>query len=289
MRDARFDSLLRKIPVLLMVAPCLWATVVQVRGSIPTPVAPAPKRAALAFTQRLVDLGTVAPSEEVLAHFDFINRGEEAVKILELVPSCGCLQPTMSRKLYYPGQAGHFELRVQTANQTAGQKEYHVTVKYADPEPQEVDLTFRVNLPENQVFIRPRALAIYQLSDQPMREKVEIVDRRGKSLNIVRVDCTRSQVAQVEMGESDVDDNGHARNRLWVNVPGNLPEAKVHAMIRVYTDDPDYRMLRVPLIIESRRPQSMAGNSPSAVHDPHVRPAGAVEEPADDGEESAGK
>lgn len=279
MPGARSNLWTRRIPVALLAVPFLWSFVIQVRGSTPTPVKPAPKRAALAFTQRLVDLGKVAPSEEVMAHFDFVNRGEEAVKILELVPSCGCLQPTIAKKIYYPGQNGHFELRVQTANQNAGQKEYRVTVKYADPEPQEVDLVFKVVLPENQVFIRPRALAIYQLmSDQPTREKVEIVDRRGTSFNITHFDCTRSQIVRVEQGETEVDENGHTRHTLWIDVPGNLPEDKVHAMVRVYTDDPDYRMLRVPLVIDSRRPKAMAGKHPPAIRDPHVQTAGATEE-----------
>jgi hypothetical protein len=257
--------------------PVLWACAIQVAGSTFTPIVPAPKRPALAFAQKLVDLGEVAPTEEVMAHFDFTNRGDDVVTIKELIPSCGCLQPTIAKKIYYPGQRGHFELRVQTANQTVGAKEYKVTVKYADPEPQEVDLVFRVTLPENQVFIEPRSLAVYQWTDQPLQKKVEIVDRRGKSLNIVRVDCTRSQIARVELGDVEVDENGHMHHPLMVTIPGGLPEAKVHAMIRVFTDDPEYKMLRVPLVIESRKPQSFAGEA-QPIRDPQVQTVGATDE-----------
>src|SRR4029077_20650754 len=101
-------------------------------------------------------LGPVAPSEEVFAHFDFINRGQSAVTITALVPSCGCLQPQMNKKVYQPGTSGNFLVRVQTANENPGLKEYHVAIRYMDPEPREADVVFRVVLPDNQVFVRPR-------------------------------------------------------------------------------------------------------------------------------------
>jgi hypothetical protein len=251
-----------------MALPVLMALAAQILGPQPRPISAAPSRPALAFDQYMVYLGPVAPSEEVLAHFDFKNRGSVPVTDIQLVPSCGCLQPQLKKQTYGPGEAGNFVLRVQTANQNAGLKEYTVAVKYNDPEPREAVVVFRVYLPENQVFVRPRALILYQPGDEaPPPQHIEITDRRGpgRNLNITRVECTRP-VAQVDVEESTVDKEGDWHGHLKVTVLGNLPPGRVEAMIRIVTDDPEYHLLRVPLILQ--------GGPLRKIVDPHVQSVG---------------
>ncbi|MSR59597.1 MAG: DUF1573 domain-containing protein [Planctomycetaceae bacterium] len=276
MDDARFRRLIRSVPAAAIAVPVLWAVVAHAVGSSPRPMAAAPPRPALAFAQRLVDLGEVAPSEEVFAHFDFTNRGTDTVRIDELVGSCGCLQPELRKKIYHPKQSGQFLVRVQTANQSAGSKEYHVTVKYHDPDPRETDVVFRVVFPENQVFIRPRALEVMNLgSSEATTRQIEVVDRRTEPLSIARIECTLSGLVTIGPVTTRVDEQGHTHHLFDVTVPGNLPETRSEAMLRIFTDDSDYRALRLPLRIDSRRPRSMAGNARSIV-DPAVRPASAT-------------
>jgi hypothetical protein len=266
MDDAQRRSWIRRLPIAGMAIPLLFAVAAQLIGPRPRPVAAAPARPSLAFDQYLVDLGAVGPSEEVFAHFDFTNRGPAPVANIQLVPSCGCLQPRLNRESYEPGEAGHFMVRVQTANESPGPKEYTVAVKYADPDPREANVVFRVVLPENQIFVAPRALVLFQegASSLPPQE-IEITDRRGGHLNITRVDCTRN-VAQVEMAGSDVDENGNWHGRLKVTLPAKLPPGRMDAMIRIFTDDPDYRMLRVPLILQ--------GPTSRKIRDPHLQTTG---------------
>jgi hypothetical protein len=261
---ANLRSRARWLPTAGIAVPFLLAVVAQALGPRPGPMAAAPARPALAFDQYLVDLGPVAPSEEVFAHFSFTNRGHEPVTVLKLVPSCGCLQPQMEKWTYQHGQTGHFVVRVQTANENPGPKEYRITVKYSDPVPRDVDVVFRVVLPDNQVLVRPRALAIYQFSDEPTVREIEVIDRRRGHLNITSVECSRD-IASVELEEGDVDEAGNWRGRLKVTVPGNLPAGRTDAVVRIFTDDPAYRTLRVPLIVE--------GASPGKFVDPNVRHA----------------
>jgi Protein of unknown function (DUF1573) len=277
MEDARSSRWVRGAPVAAVALPIAWAIVAYAMGSHPRPMAAAPRRPALAFAQHMVDLGAVAPAEEVFAHFDFKNRGDETVTVTKLTPSCGCLQPELRKKVYHPGQSGHFLLRVQTANQTPGPKEYHVKVEYQDPLPRETDVVFRVNLAENQVFIKPRALQVYQLSDQPTTQEIDVIDRRPEALRVVRAECTRSDLAKVELLETEVDASGHTHNRIRVTIPSRLPAGRMDAVIRVYTDDATYRLLRVPLVIQTGR-QSQLVMKPRAIVDPRVRPAGAESE-----------
>jgi hypothetical protein len=154
---------------------------------------------------------------------------------------------------------------VQTANEKPGLKEYHIAVKYTDAEPRHVDVFFRVELPDNQVTIRPRALAFYQFGDQPTSREIEIIDRRSPPLSIKHVECS-GRIAQIALEGSEVDASGHWHGRLRVTVPGNLRPGRTNSIVRIVTDDKDYRELRVPLVIE--------GGSPSKFVDPHVRTTG---------------
>src|SRR5262245_21457853 len=263
MDDALRRSWIRRLPVAGMAIPLLFAVAAQAVGPHPRPIAAPPARPSLAFDQYLVDLGPVGPSEEVFAHFDFTNRGPATIANIQLVPSCGCLQPRLNKQAYESGESGHFMVRVQTANEAAGLTEYTVAVKYADPEPRETNVVFRVVLPENQVFVAPRALVLYQEGGSSLPpQEIEITDRRGGQLNITRVDCTRN-VAQVELAGSENDENGNWHGHLKVTLPAKLPAGRVDAMIRIFTDDPDYHMLRVPLILQ--------GPSARKIIDPHVQ------------------
>lgn len=270
MDETRHRLLARWLPAAGIGIPFLCAMLAHAVGPQPAPVAAAPRRPALAFDQYLVDLGQVAPSQEVLAHFDFTNRGAGPVVIKELVPSCGCLQPQMKKKAYQPDESGHFTVHVQTANENPGLKEYRVTVKYADPQPREANVVFRVVLPENQVQIRPKALILGRIgSASNMREidpqTIEITDRRDRHMNITRVECTRSFVA-VQLLDSQIDEEGHWHGYLKVAVPGQIPAGRVEALVRIFTDDSDYPMLRVPLLIESVAPHKFV--------DPNVQTIG---------------
>ena len=99
----------------------------------------------LAFDQYLVNLGPVPvpPRPIVLAHFPFMNRGTQPAVITELIPSCGCLNPQLEKRSYEPGESGEFLLRVVTTREEPGPKEYSVRVLYQDPQPLEVELTFK--------------------------------------------------------------------------------------------------------------------------------------------------
>lgn len=245
--------------------PFLLSLIAQFAGPSPAPMAAPPARPALAFHWYLVDKGPVAPSEEVSVPFHFTNRGHGDVNITELVPSCGCLNPELKQRHYVPGETGGFKLRVQTANQLPGQKEYQVTVKYSDPEPREASVVFRVVLPENQVLIRPPAL-LFSLPEgsPPTEQEIHVVDLRDRHLKVTRVDCHR-KIAAVEQLDDEVDDLGRWRGNFKVVVPGDLPARRYDELVRIFTDDPDYPMLRVPLVIDVR--------SPRTITDPHVRAA----------------
>lgn len=264
MEDAKRPSLTDKISAAGIAIPFLMAVTAYCIGPRAKAMAVAAVRPALAFDQYLVDLGPVAPSEEVFAHFDFTNRGRSPIKVTKLVPSCGCLQPRTNKSVYRPGESGNFVVHVKTANENPGLKEYRIGVQYTDPEPREAEVTFRVILPDNQVMVRPRALIFYPFQGQVARQTIEITDKRAAHLNIVKVECTKN-LAEVWEEGSQVDDEGHWHGRLKINVPTKLPPGRHEAMVRIFTDDPEYKTLRVPLIISD--------GTLKPIVDPNLQPA----------------
>lgn len=243
----------------------------------PVPREPAPPdepRPALVFDQYLVDLGRVRPQRYLVARFGFTNRSDRTVRVTELEPSCGCLNPRLPKRVYEPGESGEFFVRVVTANEDPGPQQYFVTVRYEDPRPREVELAFQVTLPERALTIRPKALIMYQMSDRPVSQDVVILDsRRGaSSLRLTGMECT-SKWARVERGDVEKDSAGNRKLTVRVTVPGEVPAGRHQGMVLLRTNDPEYPTLRVPLLVQGPEPNAVraAGTESGAANDEAMR------------------
>ncbi len=280
MDDAIRRRFWNRLPAAGIALPFVLALLAHIAGPRPGPVAAAPATPALAFHQYLVDLGQVTASENVLAHFDFTNRGSKDVHITELIPSCGCLQPHLKKREYKPDESGFFTLKIQTANQAVGQKEYTVIIKYNDRRLRSAMVVLRVVLPDDQVVVRPIALFFYQLgNEQPGDESAtltklgivpqdfEVTDGRRQHLRIQRVECSNPDV-RIETQADEVDEDGIWHGRFRVSIENGLPPGRHQEIVRIFTDDPDdrYQVLRVPLYME--------GPARRKRFDRNIRPAG---------------
>ena len=231
--------------------PLVLATFVHTaRPSLPLMIPTAP-RPALVFHQYQVDLGPIQPTSEVRGTFVFENRGSAEVVIDEITPSCGCLNPQISTRKLAPGEKGHITLRMQPANELPGKKEYFADLKYRDPEPQEVRVTFRLELPVQQLAVRPRALVVYQNGDEATQHAVTVADSRPQPCN-VRSATINSPYATVElMGAEETAAAGRVTH-VQVTVSGKVPQGRHEAIITIETDDEHSPILRVPVLIQGR-------------------------------------
>lgn len=235
----------------LAALPFLLAVVAHTaRPSLPLTIAP-PDRPALAFDQYLVDLGPIAPETEVRALFQFANRGRSPVEILEVKPSCGCLEPQLSSRTLAPGEVGRMVLRMQPANELPGRKEYYADVRYTDGQPRETRLTFRVEIPEQQLSVRPKALMVYQLSDQPTSQTVTVTDNRPEPVRILGATVNSPFVTVRFQGEHQ--DGGAQQTEFEVTVAAELPPGRHEAVLSIQTTDRLSPVLKVPLLMQGRR------------------------------------
>lgn len=212
-------------------------------------------REGLAFEQYLVNLGGPPPRSEYAARFAFRNVGAQPLKILELKPSCGCLNPRLDRKEFAPGEGGEFFLRVRAANEKPGPHEYTCEVVYDDGQRRAAQVRFKIALPEERVEIRPRALAVYQFNNQPTTREITITDFRGTPedrplarMELLEASCTLKWV-DVAIGEAQFDELGQRQQKVIITIT-DVPPGEHDGSIIVQTNISEYAELRVPLRIE---------------------------------------
>jgi len=247
------------ILLLAGLTPFGMALVAQAVGTQARPQ-PVDVRPALVFDQYLVNLGRVTPRREHAARFVFTNLSDRPVHIKQLKPSCGCLNPNLEKRDFHPHETGEFFLRVQTANEQPGPKTYHCAVLYDDTDSREVDLAFKLVLPQDTVTVRPRSLILYALGDAPIVKDILVTDYRQHPLQVLGVECSLD-VANVTLGERTQDDRGSVQQAVVVRT-GPVPVGRHRGVITILTDDPDFSPLRVPLWIE--RPDAAAREQTAA-------------------------
>lgn len=225
------------------------AVLSHLHGNAPTLSISQKTLPALAFDQYLVDLGPVQPSAEVRANFLFRHRGSQPVQIVELVPSCGCLQPRLRKSEYEPGEMDALVLRVLPANESPGKHEYTVDVKYLDPEPREARLTFRVELPEKGISIVPPAVMVYQFSANETVQPIRITDTRAESWKVLGTSVSLPFVT-VNVGPQTRTNEGVLEQPIEATVAAKVPTGKHRGLIRVFTDNQQYPELRIPLMVQ---------------------------------------
>jgi len=239
--------------------PFVLSLVVHASGVKARPVVNDTQRHTLGFEQYLVNLGAPPPRSEYLARFAFRNVGSQPLKISELKPSCGCLNPRLERKEFAPGEGGEFFLRVRAANEKPGPHEYTCQVLYDDGQPRETEVRFKITLPEERVEIRPRSLIVYQFNNQPTTREIAITDFRPAPedrplarLELVEATCSLSWV-EVAIGEAQFDEIGQCQQKVLVTIT-DVPPGTHDGLIIVRTNISEYAELRVPLRVEGLSP-----------------------------------
>ncbi|MCA8995587.1 MAG: DUF1573 domain-containing protein, partial [Planctomycetaceae bacterium] len=238
--------LLAVFPVLLS----LWGTTRFVEAR---PVVGERTPATLTFFQHAVNLGEVPAVGTIPASFFFENQSNRPVRITALEPSCGCLTPQLrnEKKEYSPGEQGQFTVAVHTANEKPGPKNYAVTVKYDDGAPREAVVRFRLAVPERKVTVQPSEVYFYQLTGQPDARDIQIEDHRGTRLNVRQAFIDSDQI-QVSVGDGKVLPNGVWSTSISLNAPAVVRPGREIAILKVQTDDPEYGLIQVPVLIQGR-------------------------------------
>ncbi|QDU15308.1 hypothetical protein CA11_31300 [Gimesia maris] len=257
----------RSILLALAVSPFITASFAHWSGSRVQESLAAEEKPALAFETYMVNTGMVKETTRVVgARFRFKNLSEHKVTVTELVPSCGCLKPRLEKKVYEPNETGEFQLKMETASESPGQKEYFVDFKYEDTQERSTRLTFKLELPTRRLVVKPKALVIYQFTPGRTIHPLTVSDYRGgQDFEIISVEST-SKFAKVKLAERELE-KGVTSQKLEVIVENLVPPGKHNGMIVIKTNDPDFPELYVPMIIQGpdrKTAQNLLPGSPNA-------------------------
>ncbi len=218
-------------------------------------------RAGLDFPAVRVDLGEVRNGAKVGHDFAFRNGGPNAVEITEARPGCGCLRPSLERTVYRPGEGGAVRVEVNTRGESAGPHTWRLRLLYRDGgEPREVLLEVSARV-VTEVTLQPAALTL--LADGPVAQDILLTDLRARPLTLREV-ATSSPCLRARAGERTRDGLGHWLYRIRLEFTGECAEGRHDEALVLYTDDPEYAELRLPITLV-RRPRSRVTATPARV------------------------
>lgn len=206
----------------------------------------------LGLVRYAVNLRELPAQNIVPAQFSFWNRGGQALEIVKVEPSCGCLSPTFAdrKMLYQPGEEGQLFVSVKTANEPPGPALQWVKLHYrAGGETLEQLVTFRYTVPELKVSVSPVQLNFYQLNGEPGESELKVLDSRRKNLQVLSAQSA-DDLLELEVGERSLTADGVPYTSIRVHVPGPVAAGRRTSVVVIRTDDASYPELRVPVVIQ---------------------------------------
>lgn len=222
-------------------------------------------RADLTFSQPVADAGQVDAGVALAHRFSFVNTGPERVEVTELHGSCGCLKPRIDKNIYEPGEKGEILLEVHTLGQAAGPHRWKVDVTYRSGKTvfvMPLQFTARVVA---EVVVQPAAVTI--VADQSIQQDVFLTDLRPRALAVTRVQTSTPKL-KAALAEQALDPQGHATRRIRLEIPADYSEGRSEEILVLYTDDPKYAELKVPVTIIKRSRNRLAASPPQVVFPP---------------------
>lgn len=204
-------------------------------------------RANLDFPAPDADAGTVHVGAALAHPFAFRNTGSERVEITDLRASCGCLTPHLDKRVYAPGESGAIQLEVNTLTQPAGLQSWRVEVMYKlGSAAREQSLRLCAHM-VREIEVQPAALVL--IANGPLRHSITVTDLRAHPVSVTTV---RSSAGALRVSMGRPASAGHYR--IDVSLGTDYPEGRHEETISIFTDDPGYRELRVPVTVD-RQPR----------------------------------
>lgn len=212
-------------------------------------------RAELRFTQPVVNVGVVRTGTALAQRFSFVNAGARPVEITDAKTDCGCLVPKLDKRTFQPGEEGELRVEVNTLSQPAGPHTWTVHVRgTTDGVAFEMPLQLSAEL-LTEITVQPPLLAVF--TNQAVSHEIRVTDQRPKALTVtaVRASSERLRPRVVDLCR---DEKGRQVTKIRLDVSADYADGRHDEAIAIYTDDPAYPELRVPVTVVKRSKQRLA-------------------------------
>lgn len=205
----------------------------------------APAHADLHFPQALVQAGEVCTGRPLRQDFPFTNQGPSVVRIDRLEAACGCVAPHIDKQVFQPGESGSFVVEVNTLTQPAGPNFWRVRVHYTDGDKSRIQEVHLTAVLRAEIKVEPPKLALS--TDGVLAHDVLVTDQRPLPFRV-----TQAHTTSPHLSARVLPDAGAQSFRVHLEVKSELPAGTHEEMLSIFTDDPAYRELRVPVTILKR-------------------------------------
>ncbi len=209
-------------------------------------------RADLRIAQSQLNAGEVHSGAPLSQRFVFLNTGHETIEITGVQGSCGCLTPRLTRRTLKPGEEGAVLLEVNTLQQAAGPHNWRVKVLYqAGDECHKATLVLNATIIA-EITVQPAALTVF--ADSAVAHEIVVSDLRSHPFTITAAKPSSSEL-RAHLTEPHRDADGHWTWRIKLEVTGDLLEGRHSETVDLFTDDPTYSHLKVPVMVVKRSRQ----------------------------------
>ena len=219
----------------------------------------------LQFATYCIHHGTrpIKPTPELTSVFRFRNTGNRTISIGDIDRSCGCLLPVVSPRQLKPGESGIMNVAIPLAEQGAGFQEYQLTVHYDDgsDDTKRETLLIKAVLPEPAILVTPRAMLVSQKTGIPLTHEFTVLDNRPQPLTIQSL---QPSVEWVQATVVPLPDNP-VETIVRVEIAGDIPAGRHRVLVSAQTDDIQFPVVTLPMLIEGPKRRSPVIVEPSTL------------------------
>lgn len=212
------------------------------------------------FDHTSYDFGAVARGAKAEHRFTIQNIYEEDMSIVSVSSSCGCTQPSVTKKLLKKWEKAELVATLDTRS-FWGQRGATVTVRFGPPFVGEV----RVNvtcLIRGDVVVQPGVIQFGSVNQGAAVARTATISYAGRTdWAIQRIEA--SKYVKAEAREASRDLGGNVTYNLTVSLEPDAPAGYIKEQITLVTNDLNAKSARVPVPVEGLVvPGISAGPSP---------------------------
>lgn len=200
----------------------------------------------LVFELEYRNLGRIEAAGDLVEEFPFKVTGQGPVEILDVQASCGCIQPSISKRIYAPGDRDKLIFGIHATSQAEGKKRHQVTLTYRQAG-EVVSLPIILDLElYKPIVVEPSNLLLYVQGDRPIRQVLTVTDKRPLPLDIRGVSTSSARLHPRLLETPGADP---AIRRVELVVEGDFPPGKSEEQLMIRTADARHADLVVPVTV----------------------------------------
>jgi hypothetical protein len=202
----------------------------------------------------IADKGTCKAGSPITHTFELHNISADPVRITAIEGGCACARLACTSQEIPPGQTTQVRVEINTWTQPAGTHRWPIRLRYrrSDPHPlateQHYELIVCAHIVQ-EIQIAPTRLIISTC--RAATEQFTLTDTRPRPLNIHKA-TSLSPYVQVQTQRLTP-----SQYQVRVHLADGCPAGEHDATVSLWTDDPEYREIRLPVLVVRRAPQQV--------------------------------